>query len=93
PDGFEPYTDVFAELDEVRAFLESYPDAQPGFVDVYVPGFTAMDGNIRVELAVSHEPGSFEPDLIKVTCYTLDGDRLKTKYSVIEPFLTKPYCE
>lgn len=25
PDGFKPYTDAFAELDEVRAFLESYP--------------------------------------------------------------------
>ncbi|RNJ76710.1 MAG: hypothetical protein EB830_03320 [Nitrosopumilus sp. H13] len=100
PDGFEPYTDVFAELDDVRAFLESYPDAQPGFVYVfphgYAPGFAATDGDNSVELAVLHEPGSFEPVRLQVTCGNDQSGyntKYSTEYSTIEPFLTKPYCE
>lgn len=54
-----------------------------------------MDGDIRVKLAVYHEPGSFEPDMIEVVCYPPDGNwsKYKIKYSTKEPFLTKSYCE
>lgn len=92
PDGFEPYTDAFAGLDVVRAFLAEYPLARPGFTHEHVPGFVSEDGGRKVELSIYHEPGVAEPGRAVVTCWPPEGGLQPRESRAVEGAEPGPFC-